>query len=129
MLEGAIPEGPFRMRWRLRWTRGEATGEKGGPQFGAGGNWMWLDNRNASLMLIGPDVRLVSELPATARTAPQGEMLDLEVRRSQGVLEWRVDGQVLHSGACPPKAMANTGLRPQGARIELESWTLDLPKP
>lgn len=129
MMEGAIPEGPFRMRWRLRWTAGEKLGEKGGPQFGAGGNMMWLDDRNASMMLTGPDIRGFPEMPASARTVPQGEMLDLELRRSQGVLEWIVAGQVLFRSACPPKAMASAGIRPQGGRVEIESWTLDLPRP
>lgn len=129
MMEGAIPEGPFRMRWRLRWAAGPTLGEKGGPQFGAGGNMMWFDNRNASMMLSGPDIRGFPEMPASARTVPQGEMLDLEVRRSQGVLEWVIAGQVIYRSACSPKAMANAGIRPQGGRVELESWTLDVPKP
>jgi hypothetical protein len=129
LMEGAIPEGPFRMRWRLRWRAGEAMGEKGGPQVGPLDVLFWLDNRNATAMLIGRDNRGVPELPATARLVPQGESLDIELRRGQGVLEWLVRGQVIHQAAFPPKALAQVGIRPQGARVELESWTLDLPKP
>ena len=83
LMDGAIPEGPFRMRWRLRWRAGEAMGQKGGPQVGTGGFLLWLDNRNAGAMLVGRDVRGVPELPATARVVPQGEMLDIELRRGQ----------------------------------------------
>jgi hypothetical protein len=129
LMEGAIPEGPFRMRWRLRWYAADSMAEKGGPMLGTGNNLLWLDNRNATMMLTGRDVRGIPELPATARTAPQGAMLDIELRRGQGVVEWLVGGQVLHQAAGQPKALAQAGVRPLGGRVELESWTLDVPKP
>lgn len=129
LMEGAIPEGPFRMRWSIRWSAGPAMAERGGPQFGAGGNWLSLDNRSANLQVTGPDVRGRPDLPASARVAPQGTPLEIELRRSQGVLEWRIDGKPVHAAAITSKALANAGLDPMGARVELESWTLDRPKP
>lgn len=128
LMEGAIPEGPFRMQWRFRWSAGPEMDTRGGPQAGAGGNWLSLDNRNASMQITGPDVRGRPELPATARVAPRGTMLEIELRRSQGVLEWRVDGKPVYATAIGSKSLANAGLHPMGARVELASWTLDLPK-
>lgn len=129
LLEGAIPEGPFRMRWRLRWTAGPDMAARGGPQFGAGGNWLSLDDRNAVMQATGPDLRGRPELPATARVAPQGAMLDVELRRSGGVLEWRIDGKPVCATRISSRSLAKAGLDPMGAKVELVSWTLDRPKP
>jgi len=129
LMEGAIPEGPFRMRWILRWSAGPSMSQRGGPQFGAGGNWLSLDNRNASLQVAGPDIRGRPELPASARVAPQDTTIEIELRRSQGVLEWRIDGKPVYATPITSKTLATAGLDPMGARVELESWTLDLPKP
>lgn len=129
LMEGAIPEGPFRMTWRFRWRAGDRISERGGPQVGTSGNLLWLDDRNATMALFGREVRGTPELPATARVAPQGEMLEIELRRHQGVLEWRMAGRMLYRTAFPSKALGQAGLRPEGSRVELESWTLDLPRP